>query len=375
MARHRENRLGSREAAFDISPGMELLGNLTHRFRHLAVRLGNVETRLLAGKLAKPPPDRPVFVTGLARSGTTILLEILTALPGTASHRYRDYPPIFTPFLWNWFLDHSPRKKMAPVERTHLDGIMVTLESPEAFEEVLWMTFFPDLHTPRVINVLDQGTSHPEFEKFYREHISKILHVRGGTRYVSKGNYNISRLEYLLKLFPDARFVIPVRRPDHHVASMMKQHRLFCEGETRNPRMLEHMRRVGHYEFGLDRRPINTGNDEAVREIADLWDRGEDIRGWGRYWALLYSWVADLLEANGALRDAALVVRYEDLCDDPAATLRRVLEHCSLAADDGALSAHAGKIRRPAYYRPDFSDRELSHIESEASITAARFGY
>src|SRR4029077_17446890 len=94
-------------------------------------------------------------------------------------------------------------------QRTHRDGIFVTPESPEAMEEVLWMAFFPQIHKPEACNVLDRNTSNPSFEQFYRDHLRKLLLVRGGKRYVSKANYNVTRLEYLHRLFPDARFVIP----------------------------------------------------------------------------------------------------------------------------------------------------------------------
>ena len=65
------------------------------------------------------------------------------------------------------------------------------------------------------------------FEEFYCNHIRKILLSQGGTRYLAKANYNISRMKYLSKLYPEARFVILVRDPPEHIASLIKQHRLF----------------------------------------------------------------------------------------------------------------------------------------------------
>src|SRR5690606_16366424 len=99
-----------------------------------------------------------------------------------------------------------------------------------------------------VSQFLDRSCSNPEFEKFYRDHLLKLLWVRDRSRYASKGNYNISRLPYLQKMFPEARFVVPIRHPVPHIASLMKQHRLFVEGETKYPRALAHMQRVGHFE-------------------------------------------------------------------------------------------------------------------------------
>ena len=52
-----------------------------------------------------------------------------------------------------------------------------------------------------------------DLEAFYRDHIRKLLWLRGGRRYLSKGNYNTTRIAYLARLFPDARFIVPVRDP------------------------------------------------------------------------------------------------------------------------------------------------------------------
>src|SRR3546814_18543019 len=93
-------------------------------------------------------------------------------------------------------------------------------------------------------------------------------------------------MEYLLKLFPDARFVLPLRDPAAHIASLMKQQRLFCEGERRHPAALEHMRRIWHFEFGIDRRPINVG-DGAIGEVLQAFKSGDEVGGQALYWASL----------------------------------------------------------------------------------------
>jgi len=361
--------------AFAISRGMDLLGAAIADWPGLWRRLGDLETDWLADAIGKVEIEKPIYVCGLARSGSTILLELLASLDGVATHRYRDFPPVFTPYMWNWLLDRLPKKRSEPVERGHLDGLLVTPESPEAFEEVIWMAFFPQIHDPAVSNLLDARSANPAFERFYGEHLRKILLTRGGRRYLAKGNYNIARLGYIRKLFPDARFLIPVRDPVWHVASLIKQHRLFCEAERRNPRVLAYLRRVGHFEFGLDRRPINTGADQAVREIAALWRAGEEVRGSARYWSRIYGYLADTLDVDAKLAEAARVVRYEDLCEKPAETLRALLDHCDLTPSDDGLAALSGRIAAPSYYTPGFSPEELDIIAVETREVSARYGY
>ncbi len=360
------------DTAFHVDPWTHFLGGMVARSPGLFQALGSFESRLLSARLADIEIQQPIFIAGLARSGTTLLLEVLDRHPDTASHRYRDFPMLHIPFLWNRFLEFTPRAQETPAERAHKDGILVTADSPEAFEEVLWMNYFSTLHDATRCSILDAATANPEFERFYRDHIRKLLLVRGGRRYLSKGNYNITRLEYLLRLFPDARFLIPVRDPVWHIASLRKQHRLFCQGQENNPRAVKHLQRVGHFEFGLDRRPINTGNDAETRAIVELWNEGNEVEGWARYWNDVYGFLAEQLQHHPALRRAAMLVSYETLCRDPRDTLRGIFSHAQLQVSDVMLERAAKRVQAPSYYQPDFSPQELESIERHTHAAQSR---
>lgn len=359
---------------FEVAAWMDRAGGAVERHPSWWIKLASIESGLLENALPARI-DRPIYVTGLARSGTTILLETLARHPEVATHRYRDFPFLFTPYLWNRWLDLVPRKEERPAERSHGDGIAVTSESPEAFEEMLWMAFFADRHVPSVSAILDRTTHHPAFERFYRGHIRKLLAARGGRRYAAKCNYNLTRIGYLAKLFPDARFVIPVRDPFWHVASLMKQHRLFLDGQRDNPRAQRHLRRVGHFEFGQDRRPINVGDSAATEDILGLWRAGEEVRGWARYWSLVHNHIAGLISTDAVLRRAIHVVRFEDLCATPRPTLASLLDHCGLPDSSGFLAEAVTRFHQPTYYRPDFKAGEIAMIAEETAAAARLFGY
>jgi hypothetical protein len=363
-----------RDEAFHVPGWVHRLSGFIASHPNLLIRLGNLESNFLSERLAATPIDRPIYVAGLARAGTTILLDILASCEETATHQYLDFPPVFVPYAWNWWLQHIPLNQSQPVERAHADGIFVTSESPEAMEEMLWIAFFRHLHDPEQSNVLDASCDNRRFELFYRNHIKKLILTRNSPRYLAKGNYNVARLEYLHKLFPDVRVVIPIRNPAGHIASLIKQHRLFMEAHRRHPRSLTHFQRVGHFEFGADLRPINVGDTGKVHEIRKLWDGGDEVRGWARYWAMMYGYVADRLDSNEGLRGASLVLRFEDLCLDPRAALARLFEHCNL---DGArlVEVHAPRLRAPDYYRAKFSAKDLDLIDEETAPVRRRFGY
>jgi len=354
---------------------LDLLGGLVGRTRAFWRKVGDLETEQHAEALAAIAIDRPVYIAGLARSGSTILLESLARLPGVASHQYRDFPLLFAPLHWDRMFGRRQGALAEPAERAHQDRIRVTPSSPEAMEEVLWMAFFDHLHDASRDQVLDARASAPAFEAFYRDHLKKILLLRQGRRYLAKGNYNVTRLAYLLKLFPDARFLVPVREPGWHVASLIKQHRLFAAAERNDPRILRHMRRVGHFEFGLDRRAINSGDAAIAQAIERDWAEGRDALGYARLWAAVYGFVLDQLAAEPALARATRIVRYEDLCADPAAELAAIADHTALPLDDERRLALAATISSPDYYRPAFSAAETALLEAATDGTARRLGY
>lgn len=360
-------------SSIEVDPWTDRIGGFFERHPGFMRRLGGWESELFRERLGGTSIDRPIYIAGLARSGSTILLELLARHPEVGTHRYRDFPGVMAPLAWNWFMDRASRPR-APKERAHRDRIAITPESPEAFEEVVWMAFFPRAHDPGLSAVLDQSSSYPGFETYYRDHIRKILDLRRARRYASKGNYNVTRLGYLKKLLPDARFLVPVRDPFWHVASLMKQHRLFEAAETEDEAVLRSMRCSGHFEFGLDRRIISIGRQDEERAIKALWAEGREALGWARYWALLNGHVLEMLDRDPKLADATLIVRYEDLCERPRATMGRILSHCRLEA--GSLPDVAAEVvSAPTYYRPEFNQRERDEIEAYIGEVAARLGY
>lgn len=348
--------------------GSRLLGRYSRSLR----RLGDFESHVLREKLDIVDTSRPIYICGLARSGTTVLLELLVRHPDTASHQYLDYPFVFTPYAWNRYLAFArPRRTAALVERAHKDGLKVSPESPEAMEEPIWMHFFPGSHDASTSSILNPETGNPSFERFYDAHMAKIMRVRGGTRYLAKGNYHVARIGYLSALYPKARFVVPVRDPVMSVASSMKQHRLFKKGQEGNAAARLYLRQVGHFEFGLDRSPINLDPARTTR-VMELWDGGDEVGGWALYWAMVHDHVADLLEANPALRERLLIVPYESFCTEPSRFAENILSFCGLSAAPEAEAFAANEIGLQNYYRHGFTPDEFARIRAETAGAASR---
>ena len=349
-----------------------------HAAAPLFVSLGNVESRMLARRLAPMSVDRPVYICGLPRAGTTISLQMLSEHPDVVTHKYADFLMPYMPWVWNQVFPRIPIDAMRkPVPRIHRDRISVTRDSAEMGEEILWEHFFPFIHDETQLSVLDASTSNPAFERFYKEHLLKLALVRGRSRYVSKAILCVVRMQYLRKLFPDARFLLYVRNPVDHIASMLKQDRIWAEIERDDPRQIEIIELTGHHEFGPNQVMANVGNPQELREIRRLFDAGQGAESRARYWSYVYGFIAKQLQDDPDLARQVCVVRYEDLCGDSATTIDRILAHTGLAPEPfaAARAAYVEKLSLPDYYKPSFNAKELDAIVSATSGVASGFGY
>ena len=89
---------------------------------------------------------------------------------------------------------------------------------------------------------------------------------------------------------------------------------------------------------------------------------------------MVYRYLADLPHTDAAGRAASLVVRFEQLCDDPATTLRAVMNHYALTNTEPILEKYAANICRPDYYQTSFSSAELA-TNIGNYVIASRWGY
>ena len=207
--------------------------------------------------------DNHVFVSGLARSGTTILLNAIYESNEFASLSYKDMPFVLAPNLWSKL--SLNKKDIDLVERAHDDGIKVSIESPEAFEEVFWMTF----------DESDKDTK----DKF-KNYVQFINHKYQKKRYLSKNNQNIRRLELISNTFPNSKILIPFRNPIQQAYSLLSQHQKFLEDSKKDKFISNYMKWIGHSEFGPNYIPINNSN---------LYFKGDlDINHWLEQWYLTY---------------------------------------------------------------------------------------
>lgn len=301
--------------------------------------LADLEDQIFKRELEHIEVSKPVFVTALPRAGTTLLLEICGGMDEFASHCYRDMPFVLLPMLWSRFTQRF-RRSDSPRERAHGDGMMVGFDSPEAFEEMLWMAFWREQYRADRIAPWAGEVADPSFEDFFRSHARKIIALRrtgasvGQVRYVSKNNLNIARLPLLQRCFPDATILVAVRDPLQHAVSLLRQHQNFLRIHREDRFARRYMAGIGHFDFGENLKPVDFNGWLDRRAHSDT----ESLSFWLEYWVAAY----------GFLRDQSIpnvhFVSYEGLCANPLAALQRIADIIEIR-DREPFLANASRIK------------------------------
>ncbi len=257
--------------------------------------------------------ENHLFISGLARSGTTALLEILNQNEEFISLTYSDLPFILSPSI-NSKINKST-KKTDLKERAHKDGIFVNNESPEALDEVFWKVFLHDNYIQKDQLVINNISA--EIIEKYKNYVERITFNNGQPkRYLSKNNNLILRLDSILNYFPNSTIIIPFRDPLQHVISLLNQHLHFSELQKKDPFSLKYMNWLGHHEFGLNQKPFYLGNDEIFDQLKNY--KKDDINYWLLSWLNYYNFVLESYNSK------CIIFCYESFCENPKNELMKL---------------------------------------------------
>ncbi|MCB2114109.1 MAG: sulfotransferase [Parvularculaceae bacterium] len=318
------------------------LDRCLHRlaFAHPIVQraLGEIESDIFARQYADQSSAKPVFVTGLPRAGTTLLLELLYKTGEFSTFTYREMPFVLAPLLWA-SMTKSGRREGALKERAHGDGMEISFDSPEAFEEVAWLTYLREKYVgDENLKPVGADMVSSEFKQAFETLVRKLaaVHAIDGAplRYISKNNANISRIGAVRAIFPDATVFVCIRDPVSHVRSLKTQHERFLSLHETDEFARSYMRWIGHYDFGANFRPIDfAGRGYTARQAGDP-------NFWLQYWIDAYAYAAKRAD------ERVHFVSYERTISSPAEALRRIADLSELS-DKAGFAANAAAIRAP----------------------------
>ena len=291
-------------------------------FHHVALNNGFVKKMsfdidcMVSGYNTDVEARPHVFISGLARAGTTILMKTLYDTDRFVSTTYRDMPFVLMPNLWKLISKHS-QKEAVLTSRAHGDGIEISYDSPEAFEEIFWLTFCRQEYI-RERGIIPHEVDSEQLDLF-RHYVYNLIHsskCQERTLYISKNNNNIIRLPSIRKAFPNSIILVPFRDPLQHAISLYSQHQKFSAIQDQDQFALKYFNWLGHFEFGLGHKPFLFG------ERIDLLSENivaNHIDYWLGIWINTYEY---LLNNNQGF-DYHFVC-FETLCTEPVRVLRNI---------------------------------------------------
>jgi len=184
-----------------------------------------IERVLVSRKIASGPPlPPPIFILGHWRSGTTHLYNVMSK----ADH-FGFVPPLATGLPWDMLvlakLLEPWLEKLLPSER-YIDKIPVKLDSPQEDEAALAnmqpISFYHGLYFPRRLHenfqegVFLEGVRERDIAR-WEQRFAYLLHklaIKQPDRWLLiKNPVYTARVDQLLRLFPDARFIHIHRNP------------------------------------------------------------------------------------------------------------------------------------------------------------------
>jgi hypothetical protein len=321
-----------------------------------------VEQRQLGARVAEQEVRPPLVVVGLARSGTTLLQQLLCADPRFA---YPTHAQVFNPHTFltreGWthgFLARSLRalnllyamavygnsRSIGSSERG-LDRVLVGPAAPEEDDFALLASGLSPMLALAFPNDYERFLTRPEGRRSWQSawlaFLRKVSFCQPGKRLLLKSPPHLERLPWILELFPQAQFLFISRDPSdlyRSTARAVRTLRELCSfqdyQEPEPESLLPFMRKQAEV-YLRDRRKVPPG------QLHEL--------------------------------------RYEDLVGDPEAELERAYRALSLPDFEAFRPALRGALQQREGYRTNLhaplQARTQSRIGQEMAAYMRAFGY
>ncbi|MFO7731858.1 MAG: phage/plasmid primase, P4 family [Spirochaetia bacterium] len=218
----------------DYGFGARVLHHFALTSRMVSEMSFQIEQGLYPTSSKKAREGEHVFVTALARAGTTALMRLLYETGEFCSLTYREMPFPLAPRLWRKISSTSAQKGELS-ERAHGDGILVDFDSPEALEEVFWRVFSGKSYIAS--DRLTPMKAAPETIEAFRKYIADLLELSGAKRYL-KGKRFVAATELeegqklataVVKQVTGGEKITADRKHEHEI-SFWPTHKLWFSG-------------------------------------------------------------------------------------------------------------------------------------------------
>ena len=305
---------------------LSLFGRFVTRWdivRFLSNLLQLRRRELMAPEILDQPIERPIFIAGVPRSGTTYLHRLLTNDPANRVPRIWQ---LIYPYPGPKTGRHRDRRQKLVARQLKIFKLLapefqnlhpIDANSPQECSEITAhifssLRFDTNYFVPSYRRWVD-NTGHLEAYRFHKRFLQHLQHqTPAGDRWLLKCPDHVFALTAIRAAYPDARLVFVHRDPVRVLLSV-----------TRLTEVL--------------RRPFSRHVDQARlgRDVSDRWLAGTDL----------------MIEAadQDAFDDRILHIYYCDLVSDPLRTVERLYDHFGLHFDGDV----ADRIRSVAYAEPN----------------------
>ena len=259
-----KNRIDNIKQNFNTLSRMSIILkflNFQKKYYKLFNFLSNFEENFF--NIDKVEIREPVFICGMARSGTTFLTHLLDSTGNFSTFKYKYLPFYKVPIFWSYinFLFFLKKKRK---QRFHGDALKVDINSPDSFEELIWKNNLENYENKGYWqNIIFSQSKY--LSKNLKTFIRKTIHINKKKKYLSKNNNNIFRIKYLLEKFPDAKIIIVIRNPIDLAFSSAKVHFRFLKFHENINDFSKELSELGHYEFGYNRKLFNLNKSDSFK--------------------------------------------------------------------------------------------------------------
>ncbi len=322
-------------------------------FAHLTMALDP----LLYPELDKVEVNKPVFILGHPRSGTTFFHRLLTQtgefpvfelwellVPSLAARRvvgpiadkvgsgfrgtmYHNREAVFSGGAHDTSAHSVEEEEL--LFGFKLDTQLFTFLTPLAFDEEDWVELVFSDHQP--------AARRKASTRFLRECFKRHLLDKGRTQILAKMPYSTMRVKSLLEEFPDARIVYLVRSPFETIPSHLSLHRSFFANR-----------------WGLE----NIDPQALQRYYARRYQHNVD----------LYRYFYSLQQAGELPEDQVMVIRYDTLLKDLEAAFHDVVAFAGLSVSNELVE----RVREQAEKQKSWKRRHKNLEPEEFGISKDR---
>jgi hypothetical protein len=310
--------------------------------------------------------DRPILIIGAFRSGTTILEQIISRHPEVGHFSYltsavRGFPIIG--YKIARLAQHLGLFTREGIPFVHNPRIKFTVFSPYECE-LVWAQTEINQWNPDCSDItLGSDYSDPRFEDYLFSLIRRHLLIQGANRFINKNPVHCTRLGYLHKLFPEARFIFMFRDPLATIISHYRAAKQVEEIVHSNPRL----RRIFDDELRMTmlNYRLKTRNYAKTLEL----DRIHPLLGIANQWADLNAAVLESIRKLG-LGSNILRLQYQLLTIEPEYELERIWRFIELQDDhaDSITREYAPKLGSP--FPEANTEEELEYLPQIGEIIA-----